>query len=111
MLKETIGILREQLRAKDDQLRDKHQENQELIRGNRESIATVNMLTKRLMVTDGGDGIDPNGKAATGTVEDALMGQDTARGKKSIHIAGVGRMELPEKDKRERRRGFFKLFK
>jgi len=53
MLKEVVGILREQLKAKDEQLADKHNENQELIRGNRETVATVNLLSKKLFLSDG----------------------------------------------------------
>lgn len=59
MLKETISILREQLNAKDEQLANKHSENQELIRGNRESIATVNLLSKRLFLEEGKNGFEP----------------------------------------------------
>lgn len=52
MLKETVGILKDQLKVKDDQLRHKHEENQELIRGNREAVATINLLTKQLLLTE-----------------------------------------------------------
>jgi hypothetical protein len=52
ILQEVIGLMREQLQAKDLQLAAKHEENQELIRGNRESIATINVLTQRLMLTE-----------------------------------------------------------
>lgn len=51
---EVISILREQLQAKDKQLEEKHLENQELIRGQREAVITLSKLTDKMLLTDGG---------------------------------------------------------
>ncbi|HEA28448.1 MAG TPA: hypothetical protein ENH91_00380 [Leeuwenhoekiella sp.] len=46
--KEVIGILHEQLKAKDKQLQQKHEENHLLIQANREAVATTNILAQKL---------------------------------------------------------------
>ena len=92
MLKETIGILREQLQAKDNQLSDKHQENQELIRGNRESIATVNILTKRLLLDEGSKERDPEPEIVSKAPVGAERETAPAKKGKRIYIQGVGTM-------------------
>ena len=56
---EVISILREQLQAKDKQLEEKHLENQELIRGQREAVITISKLTDKMLLTEGSQDAEP----------------------------------------------------
>jgi hypothetical protein len=64
ILKQTIGILRDQLKVKDDQLRHEHEEKQELIRGNREAVATINLLSKQLLLAEANPTPEPAPESA-----------------------------------------------
>jgi hypothetical protein len=73
---EVISILREQLKAKDKQLEEKHLENQELIRGQREAVITISKLTDKMLLTEGNQDAAPEvvddapGNAMEGVIQD-----------------------------------------